>query len=268
MGNDKEMSAAKQSLKDKLYAIILLETSKPYKEMDSDLVTECVDFLMELEGKERLSQEEIEQRVNEIPFKGKVTVLGAHAKKKLRAKRLAVIAAVLAVLIALFGVISIASENTFGDLLSRMGHELMELLDNNDSIEYEGITIYKADEVRTYSTLEELLEAEALDVLYPTWLPDDEKITQVMYLLEDETERYSLQCGNPRHGVSIYINRTITENMTKDCLSKEINGFTVYYFLESSLAQGNFAYKNNVYSIGADTEENLFKIIENLEEIK
>lgn len=40
-----------QTLKDKLTAIILLETAKDYKDMDSDLVTECVDFLSELEGK-------------------------------------------------------------------------------------------------------------------------------------------------------------------------------------------------------------------------
>ena len=64
MGNRQDFSAEKQSLKDKLMAIILLETSKDYKEMDSDLVTECVDFLMELEGKEKLTKKEIEQRVN------------------------------------------------------------------------------------------------------------------------------------------------------------------------------------------------------------
>ena len=100
MGNRQDFSAEKQSLKDKLMAIILLETSKDYKEMDSDLVTECVDFLMELEGKERLTKAEIEKRVSEIPFKGKVTAINSYAKKKIRAKRIAIIAAVLAVLLA------------------------------------------------------------------------------------------------------------------------------------------------------------------------
>ena len=107
MGNKQDFSAEKHSLKDKLMAIILLETSKPYKEMDSDLVTECVDFLMELEGKEKLTKSEIEQRVNAIPFKGKVTAIGSYTKKRLRAKRLAVIAAILAVIIALLGIIAV-----------------------------------------------------------------------------------------------------------------------------------------------------------------
>lgn len=48
MGNNHDKATENQTLKDKLMAIILLETSKDYKKMDSDLVTECVDFLMEL----------------------------------------------------------------------------------------------------------------------------------------------------------------------------------------------------------------------------
>ena len=63
MRDERDETLAKQTLKDKLMVIILLETAKDYKEMDSDLGTECVDFLMELEGKERLTKKEIEQRV-------------------------------------------------------------------------------------------------------------------------------------------------------------------------------------------------------------
>lgn len=53
------------TLTDKLRAIILKETAKDYKEMDSDLVTECVDFLSELEGRERTTpfQEEARARL-------------------------------------------------------------------------------------------------------------------------------------------------------------------------------------------------------------
>ena len=42
---------ANTGLPDKLRAIILKETAKDPKDMDDDLVTECVDFLTELEGK-------------------------------------------------------------------------------------------------------------------------------------------------------------------------------------------------------------------------
>lgn len=53
------------TLTDKLRAIILKETAKDVKDMDSDLVTECVDFLTELEGRERTTpfQEEARARL-------------------------------------------------------------------------------------------------------------------------------------------------------------------------------------------------------------
>lgn len=159
MGNRQDFSAEKQSLKDKLMAIILLETSKDYKEMDSDLVTECVDFLMELEGKQRLTKSEIEQRVNAIPFKGKVTAIGSYAKKKIRAKRLAVIAAILAVIIALFGIIAIASGDTVSEIFKQMGNSIHQLLEGGPK-EYDDITLYKSDETKTYSSIEELAESE------------------------------------------------------------------------------------------------------------
>ena len=267
MRNRYDSDVAKQSLKDKLTAIIVLESSKPYKKMDGDLVTECVDFLMELEGKEKLTKEEIKQKIEAIPFKGKVTALGKYAKKKLAAKRIAVIAAVLAVLLALFSVFSIASENAFGDLLSKMGQSLIDLLDN-DSLEYEGITIYKADEVRTYPSLEELLETEELEILYPTWLPNDEKITKVMYLLDGGTERYIFQCNISHYSLGIEIGDIVPEDIKNSSLSKIINGFTVYYSLDGKFVQGYFSCKGYIYSIGADTEEDLFKIIKNLKENK
>ena len=148
MGNNHDKATENQTLKDKLIAIILLETSKDYKKMDSDLVTECVDFLMELEGKERLTKEEIEQRVNEIPFRGKVKALNSYAKKKLRAKRIAIIAAVLAVLITLFGMLAIGSGDAVTDFFRKVGDSISTLLDDGPK-EHSGITFYKNDKTIT-----------------------------------------------------------------------------------------------------------------------
>ena len=266
MGNRQDFSAEKQSLKDKLMAIILLETSKPYKEMDSDLVTECVDFLMELEGKEKLTKSEIEQRVNEIPFKGKVTAIGSYAKKKIRAKRLAVIAAILAVIVALFGIASLASGDTFDMLLRKFGNAYHDLF-KNGPLEVDGITIYNDEDIVTYSSIYELVKAEEIEILYPSWLPENEKIINVWHLVEDETERYLLQCDMPIYSIEIKINSDLHEDYIVNCLKKEIAGFLVYYEETPQYVQGNLIYKNNFYIVKSDTKDNLFKIIENLEEI-
>lgn len=266
MGNKQDMNASKQTLKDKLMAIILLETSKDYKEMDSDLVTECVDFLMELEGKQRLTKSEIEQRVKDIPFKGKVTAISSYAKKKIRVKRLAVIAAVLAVILALFGLIAVASGNTISDIFRQMGNSIHNLLEGGPK-SYGNITLYKPNETKIYSSIEELAESEGIEILYPAWLPESEKIVNVWYLIEGESERYLLQSSNPLHSIEIEVNTDLHEDYILNCTKKEIAGFIMYYKDNPQYVQGTFTYKNNRYAVQSDTEDNLFKIIENLKEI-
>ena len=234
--------------------------------MDSDLVTECVDFLMELEGKQRLTKSEIEQRVNAIPFKGKVTAIGSYAKRKLRAKRLAVIAAVLAVIVALFGIIAIASGDTISEFFRQMGNSIHQLFEGTPK-DYGNITLYKSDDTKTYSSIEELAESEGIEILYPAWLPENEKIISVWHLFEGETERYLLQSNVMTHSIDIEINADLHEDYISNCTKKEIAGFSVYYLEDTQYIQAYFVYKNNFYVVNSDTEDNLFRIIENLKEI-
>lgn len=266
MRNQQDMNASKQTLKDKLMAIILIETSKDYKEMDSDLVTECVSFLMELEGKEKLTKAEIEQRVNKIPFKGKVTAIGSYAKKKLRAKRLAVIAAILAVIIALLSIIAVGSGDTISEFYRKLTYSVMQKLENNPTT-VDGITFAKSDKSTLYPSIEELMESEKIDILYPTWLPQDEKIIAVWYSVDYGTESYVFQCVNPNISIDVDLNKGLTDTTKANCIKKEIAGFTVYYENTPLHIQANFVYKNNLYAVKSDTEDNLFKIIENLKEI-
>lgn len=266
MENKHDSVNEKQSLKDKLAAIILLETSKDYKEMDGELVAECVDFLMELEGKEKLTQEEIEQRVKEIPFKGKVTAIDSYVRKKIRAKRLVIVAAILAVIVALFGIIAVASGDGFDELIMNLDDSFHEWFDTNPK-EYGNITIYKADQTEIYSSIEEFAENTDVEILYPTWLPENEKIISIWCVVEGEVEEYLLQCDVPNHSIGIKLNYELTEALKINCTEKEISGLFVYYEKCPDGVQGNFIYKNNCYIVKSDTEDNLFRIIENLKEI-
>lgn len=268
MGNRQDFRAEKQSLKDKLMAIILLETSKDYKEMDSDLVTECVDFLMELEGKEKLTKAEIEQRVNTIPFKGKITAIGSYTKKKIRAKKLAIVAAILAVIIALLGVIAVGAGDTISEFYRKLTYSVMQKLENNPTT-IDGVTFGKSDKTTMYSSIEELMESEEIEILYPTWLPQDEKIISVWCSSEHDAETYIFQCSNPDYSIYVQLNKDLSESLKMNCTKKEIESFTVYYCYKeySNVIQANFVYKNNLYAVKSDTEDNLFRIIKNLKEI-
>lgn len=266
MGNKQDMAAEKQSLKDKLMAIILLETSKEYKEMDSDLVTECVDFLMELEGKERLTKKEIEQRVNAIPFNGKVTAIGSYAKKKMRAKRLAVIAAVLAVIVALFGIIAIASGRSSFEFVRQMARSIHEMFDGAES-EYGDITVIKPNKTKTYPSVESFVKDEGIEILYPSWLPENEKIVSIIYFANNGQEDYTLISSTPEHSIIISMGVELAEEIKLNSNKKEISEYTVYYFEADGYMQADFMYKNNLYTVTTNNEDDLFRIIDNLKEI-
>lgn len=265
MGNSNDYIHGYQSLKDKLLAIILLETSKSFEEIDCGLVDECIDFLMEIEGRKRLSEKEIIQRIGEIPFKDNILKFSETARRKVTAKRIAIVAAIMAVIIAIIGVMSIASEDIFGDLLAKFGKPFVEQLDT-EAVKYGGVVMYNADETRDYDTIEELLKAEKIDMLYPSWLPEGVEIESTEYIVDNQEILYTIYCNNNVHSVSMYPEKVLDER-TKTNHCKEINGIEIYYFSENGVTQGNFIHKNNLYSVTADSIDNLFKIIENLKEI-
>ncbi len=265
MRNELDYSLEKASLKRKLLAIILLESSKPYKKMNSALVTECVDFLWELEGKEGLTKEETERRISEIPFIGKPVDIGSHIKNKIKAKRLALIAAIIAILFALFGVVAVSRGSDESELIRRIGNAILEMV-GGETVESGNITLIMPDEVKYYDSIEELLEEEKIDVLYPGWLPENSEITYVQYILMDNIKTYWFTY-NTGSGISVHLNQSLAEATKQSCQLKEINGYTCYYFVDEGFAQASFEYKNNRYTVNADTQENLFGIIQNLKEI-
>lgn len=256
-----------ERLGDKLRAIIILESSKPYEEMDGVLVKECVDFLMELEGTERLTKEEIKNRVKNIPFKEKTEKI-TNIRKNMKAKRIAVVAAVLALLLMIFGIATLASEDMHGVLLRTLREEFFELISDNPFKVDNNEVLLKADKKKEYSSAEELAKDRGISVLYPEWLPDGEEIVRIIYREYGEDAECSIRSNNSNVGMNIYINKSIPEEAKTDCTCMAIDGKTIYYFKNNLLAQANFDYEGNIYRVTAETEEDLFRIIENLKEIK
>ncbi len=256
-----------KSLGDKLRAIIILESSKPYEEMDGVLVKECVDFLMELEGIGKLSKEEIKNRVKNIPFKEKTEKI-TNIRKKIKAKRIAVVAAVLALLLMIFGIATLASEDMHGVLLRTLREEFFELISDNPFKVDNNEVLLKADKRKEYSSAEELAKDRGISILYPEWLPDGEEIVEITYREYDKNRECYFQSKNPNVGITIYINKTLSEEAKSYCTEVELNDKTVYYFKTELFVQANFNYINDMYCIRAESEDDLFNIIENLKEIE
>ena len=169
-------------------------------------------------------------------------------------------------IVALFGIIAIASGDTISGIFREMGNSIHQLLESGPK-EYGNITLYKSDETSTYSSIEELTDSEGIEILYPSWLPENEKIIGVWHFIEDASEVYLMQSDVPNHSIRIKVNCELTETLKLNCTEKEIAGFLVYYKKYPEYTQANFVYNNDCYAIKANTEDNLFRIIENLKEI-
>mgnify|MGYP003288725211 CR=1 FL=1 len=66
MKNKNDLSAEEKRLVNQLEAIITIESEKPYTEMDSGLIAECVDWLYEILELPRLTQEQIDENIKKI----------------------------------------------------------------------------------------------------------------------------------------------------------------------------------------------------------
>ena len=77
-----------------------------------------------------------------------------------------------------------------------------------------------------------------------------------------------MYCNKREYSVDVDINADFSEIFSKaGCVEKEIAGYSVYYLETAQCIQANFVYKNNFYAVHSDTEDNLFRIIETLNEI-
>ena len=267
MRNEHEASA----LKKKLMAVFLLEASKNYKEMDDALIAECVGFLMDTEEEKILTQKEIEKIIKKIPFIKNINDNLQKKKAKIKLKTIGIIAAVLAVIFSLFAIASIASGDESDVLFNRFINAISEMVEG-DVLRDGSVTFTNATEHRSYSSIEELLEKEELDILYPSWLPNGKKILSVNYAKDGYTgeREYIFITDDVTYNMSVNLDRKTSDEIKTNCDMKIINEIEVYYmyYEDTVFWQANFEYKGMSYRICAYKEEELLKIIENLKEIE
>ena len=98
-------------------------------------------------------------------------------------------------------------------------------------------------------------------------MPEEEKIVGIDYIDLGGKQRYELCSAKPEIGITIEIDADLEEDFKLNWMKKEVAGLTVYYMTTPEFVQGNFVYENNLYCVKSDTEDNLFRIIENLKGI-
>jgi hypothetical protein len=179
-----------------LCQIIDNETDKPEDETDFALIGECSAYLRELSDKAAEATKEQKRRILQ-QIKAHHNQTATRSAKVLRPNwkttRKVVAIAIAAALILTLTISVIAKVKGYSSAWEYVKENVQKIigLDAGDKMDDNGITLIKNDGVVAYKSIEELLESEGLDIMYPSELPEGVHITKIsQQIISDEETVY------------------------------------------------------------------------------
>ncbi len=268
----------KKILAEKIRTIIFLESEKSDDEMDIDLINECVDFLMELEGREDLSKEQIESARNKVFNSAESNIVNINRKKKRSLKALLIAACVVLFVLVTTLLSTVAFDWNGASILNELGNKVFDMF-SGEKTELHGITVIQNGENTVYNSIEDFLEEKQMNVLYPTELPSGFNLKEIDIYDEPGLENPEKMYETVRYVTNSYeVSIEVTNNpdfkkaiIENENLSIEkINGFTCYTDNSTELlfAQSYIIIGDLTYTVTAQTKDDVLLIINNLEEYK
>lgn len=162
-----------------LFGIIDQEKDKPWDQIDFEKIEECsrhIGKLMESELPELT-----DERIEDIRKKNNERFKAAHhpaPKKRMLAKRMIGIVAAVTVLLCVATItVSAYSEGmSIGEYIVYVAKNLFP----GESVEHNGITFIHKEKTIVYNNIDMLIENEKLEIFYPTELPPDVYIKEIL----------------------------------------------------------------------------------------
>lgn len=205
------------------------EFDKLTKDIDHLCPEQSVDeFLKELEGL-GVDCSKLTPKEEGI---GKKRKKGKKGKKKSKKRAVAAVATVAIITTLLFAVVSVAAHNQgYSNAWEFITENIKQILNLNagETMESDGITFVKGEDAVSYASMEELIEAEHLDILYPANLPNDIHVTKITYQNVDENHQiYSFQFNDSNLSLSISNVKSVTQVDLLQYETYEANKITFY----------------------------------------
>ena len=205
-----------------LCQIIDNETDKPEDEIDFALIGECSAYLRELSDKAAEATKEQKKRILQ-QIKAHHNQTATKSAKVLRpswkkmGKVVAIAATVAALLLSTLTVL--AKVNGYSSAWEYVKENIQKIIgmDAGDRVNAGNITLIKNDGVVAYKSIEELLESEGLDIMYPSELPEGVQITKISEQII--SPNYTIYCYKfSDENISITVStksNVVLENMEK-----------------------------------------------------
>ncbi len=235
----------------RLYQIIDHELQKPEDEMDSSLIAECSEFIEELlqeQGdKQSIDHDETLESIYakmEGRDANRLCKSARHTKKPRmpHQKRILirVAAALVAILVLMMSITVVAIRNGHGSAWEYIVENIKEIVNmsGGDTSESGNITLVKNNNTTKYSSIEDLIVQEQLDILYPSVLPEKVQLQKVTQFESEENKKtWDFQTNDEQLDIAAYnhyrtpldklenITEYQTEKLNYVILQKEDNSY-------------------------------------------
>ena len=170
------------------------EISKPLGEMNPEAVDNYIKILLHLQDKHiELSSEFIDEQVRKIfhPKEVAAPETAKTTKKYFNKKKIWLVAACIAILVALFSFVSVAYDwNVFDFLTEKFGS--VHSAPIGEKQEFNGVTVFLSGKNTNYATVEDALKTEKIDVLYPATLPENIKVINITFSTDNNFDELFL----------------------------------------------------------------------------
>ena len=233
-------------------------------EGDMDLIHACASRLDELNGP-AMSDEEflaVIKKAEEDYVSGNRNALPAKpVKRRFISKKIWIVAAA----IALFAAMATVTASAFGFNVFEYFKEVIGL-PAGEKVDKDTITLVNNGKFEEYGSIEELLLAEKIDILYPSVLPDGVRMEEVNISIGQNSGDYVEYITNDPATI-VTVDTSIALSEVTEYTEQYTSDYCTYYIYGNE----NFAvcyYNDCYYYIGSDSYENLILIINNMREIK
>lgn len=248
MSNEKN-----KELKNHFQNLIDRELEKPIEEQDSELIGECVDFIIALDGKTeecKLTKSDINNAKKQIFFK---------AKKVKHLRKGVIIACAILVSLLIISVVAIAFDWDYSII------KLLESMNVGDAVNIDNVEIQKLTNYIQFTSYEDLINYTGYDILAPAYLPGRVLLNNIFYYQDDN--RIIVTYDNDNIKLRYRVNNDFDSfnNILEYSTELIIAGYICYSAeIESNVYQIAFINDEMVYTFYGNNHEELIKVIESL----
>jgi len=219
--------------------VIDSETAKS-NEMDTGIIDECVDWLLELKGTEiKLSEEEIKKRVQGITKK--------HYRPKKRLLRFGYVAAVVVLLVLGVQTVSVVAfeQDFFGSMANWTKDMFVSLIGTNVQKDN---TVVEVSHSRQYKTVEDFERTENIQILTPGYMPNGIKVKAVVYSYEYETKNVKIEYEDNMTFLDIKLSENLP-NVENIAGIEYIENNGIVFYVDKNTNIILWEYANNFYTL-------------------